>query len=83
MSEQITKQALNNIISAIQKIDDAPMSASTHLNTALVQLLSLCDSFLTSGERADVVLFAIGESLDYLNWKATYEQLQHKISGQK
>jgi len=74
VSEQIIKQALNNVISAIQKIDDAPMSAETHINTAIVQLLSLCDSFFTSGERGNVILFAIGENLDYLNWKATYEQ---------
>lgn len=78
MSQTTIKLALNNVISAIQKIDDAPFSASTHLNTAVVQLLPLCNSYNTGGENADVILFAIGENLDYLNWKATYERANNE-----
>lgn len=63
MSQLIIKLALNNVISAIQKMDDAPLSAETHLNTAVVQLLSLCNSYHTDGDDADVILSAMGENL--------------------
>ena len=63
MSQTTIKLALNNVLSAIQKIDDAPLSASTHLNTAVVQLLSLCNSYHTDGDDAEDILTAIGENL--------------------
>jgi hypothetical protein len=51
------------VLSAIQKLDDAPLSAGTHLNTAIVQLLSLCNSFHADGDDADDIIRAIGENL--------------------
>jgi len=63
MSQLIIKLALNNVISAIQKMDDAPLSAETHLNTTVVQLLSLCNSYHADGDDAEDILTAIGENL--------------------
>ena len=63
MSQLILKLALNNVLSAIQKLDDAPLSAGTHLNTAVVQLLLLCNSFHADGDDAEDIIRAIGENL--------------------
>ena len=57
------KQILNNILSGIIKRDDAPCSSETHLNMAVVELLKLLPEFTASDEKADAVLYAIGEQL--------------------
>ena len=57
------KKILNNILSGIIKRDDAPCSSETHLNMAVVELLKLLPEFTASDEKADAVLYAIGEQL--------------------
>lgn len=59
------KSALFNIISAIHKTDNSPLSAETHLCTAVTDLLSLLNDFSVNEDDADIVLFAIGEYLAY------------------
>jgi hypothetical protein len=58
------------VLSAIQKLDDAPLSAETHLNTAVVQLLSLCNSFYAGGDDAEDIIRAIGENLWFVQVQA-------------
>lgn len=57
------KQILNNILSSIIKLDGAPCSSETHLNMAVVELLKLLPEFKASDEKADAILYAIGEQL--------------------
>ena len=57
------RQILNDILSGIIKRDDAPCSSETHLNMAVVELLKLLPEFTASDEKADAVLYAIGEQL--------------------
>ena len=57
------KQILNDILNSIIKRDDAPCSSETHLNMAVVELLKLLPEFTASDEKADAVLYAIGEQL--------------------
>jgi len=57
------KQILNDILSSIIKRDDAPCSSETHLNMAVVELLKLLPEFSANDEKADAVLYAIGEQL--------------------
>ena len=53
--------ALQNLISGVSKLDDAPLSASTHFNKAMTLLLEVLPSYEAKGESADILLFAIGE----------------------
>lgn len=56
------KDVLQNILSSIIKCDNGAFcSSETHLNMAVVKLLSLIDQFNASGEEANILLFAIGE----------------------
>lgn len=57
------KQILNDILSSIIKRDDAPCSSETHLNMAVVELLKLLPEFKANDEKADAILYAIGEQL--------------------
>ena len=57
------KQILNDVLIGIIKRDDAPCSSETHLNMAVVELLKLLPEFTASDEKADAVLYAIGEQL--------------------
>lgn len=68
MNEDNVKKALINIINAVAKMDYAPFSASTNLNTAIALLLDCLPEFLANGEDADIVTFAIGENIAYPNF---------------
>ena len=57
------KQILNDILSGIIKRDDAPCSSETHLNMAVVNLLKLLPEFEANDEKADAIVYAIGEQL--------------------
>jgi len=57
------KQILNDILSGIIKRDDAPCSSETHLNMVVVELLKLLPEFKANDEKADAILYAIGEQL--------------------
>jgi hypothetical protein len=59
------RKILNDVLSSIVKRDYAPCSSETHLNTAVVNLLKLLPEFKAIDERADAVLYAIGEHLLY------------------
>ena len=59
-------KSINNIIAAILKQSDAPCSASTHLNTAIVDLLSLSQDWTAPDKDfQEVVDFAIEEIDSY------------------
>lgn len=49
-------RVLNNVISAVLKQHDAPCSASTHINTAIYELLSLCPNYDASNDETREVI---------------------------
>ena len=57
------KQILNDILNSIIKRDDAPCSSEAHLNRAVVNLLKLLPEFEANDEKADAIVYAIGEQL--------------------
>jgi len=57
------KQILNDVLNGLIKLDDAPCSSETHLNMAVVNLLKLLPEFEASDEKADAIVYAIGEQL--------------------
>lgn len=60
---------LANIIDSELKREDAPMSAETHLNTAIVELMKHTDEWKSwDRESIDRIRYAVGE-LDILNRK--------------
>lgn len=57
------KQILNDVLSGIIKRDDEPISSETHLSMAVIGLLKLLPDFDAKGEKANAIIYAIGEQL--------------------
>lgn len=62
-TDEILEKVLNNLVLSVVKQEDAPMSASTHFNTALYDLLRLVPGYKApAGEEGrDVIVEAVTE----------------------
>lgn len=56
----VLRKILNDLLSAISKINDAPCSAETHLDSAVVNLVSLLPNYETNNtEFKEIIKFAV------------------------